>query len=111
MTAVGATVSIQGLVSRPELNGRKCQVLSFKEVSGRYDVGLDDGTRLSLKPECVKPLCAICLEDDDLKPIQSSCACRGYSGLAHVACRVTAAIRDSVKAAIRDERNDSWYSC
>jgi tetratricopeptide (TPR) repeat protein len=116
---VGARVIIQGLVSRPQLNGRNARVLHFNEASGRYEVGLDDGSKLSLKPECVKRhsagqgpaaatipdgCCVICLEGGDPPPIQSGCACRGYSGLAHVACRV--------EAAQRDESNDStWFSC
>jgi tetratricopeptide (TPR) repeat protein len=34
--------------------------------------------------------CIICLEEDP-PPIQSGCACRGDAGLAHIACRISAA--------------------
>jgi hypothetical protein len=46
-------VLVQELVSKPEHNGKLARVLSFDELSGRYLVGLDDGKRLLLKPECV----------------------------------------------------------
>jgi tetratricopeptide (TPR) repeat protein len=48
-------VLVQGLVSKPEYNGKCARVLSFDERGGRYVVALDDGQELSLKPECVVP--------------------------------------------------------
>ena len=49
----GTRMLVQELVSKPEHNGKLARVLSFDELSGRYLVGLDDGKRLLLKPECV----------------------------------------------------------
>jgi hypothetical protein len=51
--AAGTRVLVQGLVSKPEYNGKGARVLSFDGFGKRYVVALDDGQELSLKPECV----------------------------------------------------------
>ncbi len=48
--------------------------------------------------------CIICLETSP-PPIQSGCACRGDSGLAHIACLVQAA------ASQQAQRNGVWRLC
>ena len=50
--------------------------------------------------------CIICL-DEEPPPIQSGCACRGDAGLAHVACRMEAAVHrhESTKSV------DRWSTC
>ena len=43
---------LQGLVSKPEYNGKRACVLSFDDLAGRYTVALDeDGKELRLKAE------------------------------------------------------------
>jgi hypothetical protein len=49
--------------------------------------------------------CIICL-DTSPPPIQSGCACRGDSGLAHVACLVRAAASQQAQRG-----NDVWRKC
>lgn len=57
--ARGAKVRIQGLKSRPELNGKEGTVKSFDKETGRYKVVLsaeDGGGALALKPEALQEL-------------------------------------------------------
>ena len=49
--------------------------------------------------------CIICL-DTSPPPIQSGCACRGDSGLAHIACLVRAAVSQQAQRGI-----DVWREC
>ena len=50
----GTQVVIDGLISRPELNGQHGGVISCDENRGRYCVRLNHGGKdLSLKPECL----------------------------------------------------------
>ena len=49
--------------------------------------------------------CIICL-DTSPPPIQSGCACRGDSGLAHIACRVRAAASQQAQRG-----RDVWKKC
>ncbi len=49
----GTRVLMQGLVSKPEYNGKRSRVLSFDESTGRYVVALDDGKELRLRAECL----------------------------------------------------------
>jgi hypothetical protein len=49
--------------------------------------------------------CIICL-DTSPPPIQSGCACRGDSGLAHIACLVRAAASQQAQRG-----NDVWRQC
>ena len=49
----GNSMSIQGLKSRPELNGSPCTVVERDMETGRYLVALPDGTRMKIKPECL----------------------------------------------------------
>jgi hypothetical protein len=56
--------------------------------------------------ECECGACIICLESDP-PPIQSGCACRGDAGLAHVECRVMAALHKQNSA----NSMDGWQEC
>ena len=49
--------------------------------------------------------CIICL-DTSPPPIQSGCACRGDSGLAHIACLVQAAASQQARRG-----SDVWQKC
>jgi hypothetical protein len=49
--------------------------------------------------------CIICLDTSPL-PIQSGCACRGDSGLAHIACLVQAAATQQARRG-----NGIWQEC
>ena len=49
--------------------------------------------------------CIICL-DTSPPPIQSGCACRGDSGLAHIACLVQAAASQQAQRG-----SDVWRQC
>jgi hypothetical protein len=49
-TFLGKEVSVRGLKSKPELNGKLATVKSFVETSGRFVVVLADGSELALKP-------------------------------------------------------------
>ena len=44
-------VTIHGLLSRPELNGKKAHAEAFDDETGRYRVRLDDSTFIMVKPE------------------------------------------------------------
>ena len=44
---------IQGLVSKPELNGAACKKLGMDTSTGRWIVELPDGTQMKLKPSSV----------------------------------------------------------
>jgi hypothetical protein len=51
MHKAGDVVRVDGLMSKPELNGREARVLRYDEAKGRYAVELaQGGTQLSLKP-------------------------------------------------------------
>ena len=53
-----------------------------------------------------EPKCYICLDgDDDPKPIQNGCACRGEAGLAHLQCAIKAA------AHYAEGFHERWYEC
>ena len=55
--------------------------------------------------------CIICL-DASPPPIQSGCACRGDSGLAHIACRVQAAASQlAQRRPATPRRSDAWREC
>ena len=52
----GTAVVVQGLQSRPELNGLAAVVLNFDEASGRFYVRLSEGPEhevLALRPACL----------------------------------------------------------
>ena len=50
-TLVGRSVVVQGLVTKPELNGRTGSVVSFDYDKGRYSVELDDdASSFMIKP-------------------------------------------------------------
>ena len=49
-------VKLGGLKAKPELNGLSATIESFVEATGRYNVKLDDGTVLALKPENLEQL-------------------------------------------------------
>lgn len=50
---VGKRVVIEGLSSKPELNGSRGVAVSFDDQKSRYMVQLDSGAVLSLKPACL----------------------------------------------------------
>ena len=54
--APSTRVKLGGLKAKPELNGLSATIESFVEASGRYNVKLDDGTVLALKPENLEQL-------------------------------------------------------
>ena len=49
---VGKRVVVDGL-SREELNGKKGLAVSFDDDKGRYNVKLDSGATIALKPSTV----------------------------------------------------------
>ena len=49
----GTRVSVRGLVSSPEHNGERGNVVSYIEAKQRYEVRLENGKILLLKRECV----------------------------------------------------------
>ena len=50
---VGRRVVVNGLVGRPELNGTQGVAQSFDPASGRYNVRMDTGVMVALKPQNV----------------------------------------------------------
>ena len=52
---VGQRVRLQGLTSRPELNGTTGSILGFHEEKERYAVALQSGEKIRLKPSNVQP--------------------------------------------------------
>ena len=52
---VGKRVIVEGLASKPELNGSRGVATSFDDAKGRYNVQLDDGGQMALKPANVQP--------------------------------------------------------
>ena len=123
--AVGCRVRIEGIQSKPELNGTKGvvtqAVAAIKKM--RWHVQLDDtGAVVSLSESCLVPIaaapkdhgivdggghacCYICLDTDD-GVIQRGCACRGSAGGAHVACMIEAAAHAEVQTLCA-----SWHEC
>ena len=49
-TDCSIAVIIDGLSSRPELNGNKATAVSFDESKGLYNVEIPDGSVIALKP-------------------------------------------------------------
>ena len=47
---IGKLVLLQGVISKPELNGQLGIALSFDDDKGRYAVALVGGTSVALKP-------------------------------------------------------------
>jgi ankyrin repeat protein len=47
---LGSRVIINGLVAKPELNGRTGMAVRFDDDTGRYSVELDDNSSLMFKP-------------------------------------------------------------
>ena len=52
---VGKRVIVEGLASKPELNGSKGIATAFDDAKGRYNVWLDSGAQMALKPANVLP--------------------------------------------------------
>ena len=46
---VGKRVVVNGMISKPELNGRGGTAISFDDGKGRYSVRLDSGETLAIK--------------------------------------------------------------
>ena len=59
------------------------------------------------KAACTEPpCCAVCLDDEaEPLPIPSGCGCRGTAGLAHVTCKVRAAVHNGPGF------HSAWYAC
>jgi len=56
----GVTVKIRGLVSAAQHNGKNAQIVSRVAASGRYVVRfLDDGSSISVKPQCFTQVRAV----------------------------------------------------
>ncbi|CAK0788074.1 unnamed protein product [Prorocentrum cordatum] len=55
----GVSVVVRGLTKAPEHNGRSAQICRWDEARERYDVRLDAGDMLSLRPGSVVQLCAV----------------------------------------------------
>mmetsp|Transcript_21722 Transcript_21722/g.43975 ORF Transcript_21722/g.43975 Transcript_21722/m.43975 type:complete len:103 (-) Transcript_21722:104-412(-) len=54
----GATVSLQGLRSAPELNGKRAKLVAWNSQSLRWQVELeDDGGSKALNPTNLVPVC------------------------------------------------------
>ena len=59
---LGSRVAINGLVARPELNGRTGTAVSFDDDKGRYSVELDDTSSVMIKPCNLLPaVCSLAL--------------------------------------------------
>ena len=59
---LGSRVAINGLVAKPELNGRTGTVVSFNDDKGRYCVELDDNSSFMIKPCNLLPtVCSVAL--------------------------------------------------
>jgi hypothetical protein len=55
-------VVINGLVAKPELNGRTGTAVSFDDDKGRYSVELDDdASSFLIKPSNLLPVCSVAL--------------------------------------------------
>ena len=52
---VGKRVIVEGLASKPELNGSKGIATAFDDAKGRYNVKMDAGGIMALKPANVLP--------------------------------------------------------
>jgi len=59
---LGRRVVINGLVAKPELNGRTGTAVSFDDDKGRYSVELDDtSSSLMIKPCNLLPVCSVAM--------------------------------------------------
>jgi hypothetical protein len=59
---LGRRVVINGLVAKPELNGRTGTAVSFDDAKGRYSVELDNtSSSLMIKPCNLLPVCSVAL--------------------------------------------------
>jgi hypothetical protein len=56
---LGRRVVINGLVAKPELNGRPGTAVSFDDAKGRYTVELDTSSSLMIKPCNLLPVCSV----------------------------------------------------
>ena len=57
---IGALVELDGLESRPELNGQRARVVSFSQSTGRFGVKLiDSEVRIAVKRERLLPLVGV----------------------------------------------------
>lgn len=55
----GTVVSVHGLKQAPEHNGKTGQIDFFDDVTFRYQVILEDGTFLALRPQNITQLCRV----------------------------------------------------
>jgi tetratricopeptide (TPR) repeat protein len=81
--------------------GHKQECIPSAEVRASSSAGAGAGHASEEAGACI-----ICLENDP-RPIQMGCACRGDAGLAHVKCRAEAAAHTSTRGKIYD----GWWQC
>jgi hypothetical protein len=55
----GVRVVVRGLTRAPEHNGKSAEICRWDEARERYDVQLEEGEMLSLRPSCVVQLCTV----------------------------------------------------
>jgi len=55
----GTSVAVRGLTKAPEHNGKSAEVCRWDEARERYDIRLEDGEMLSLRPGSLVQLCTV----------------------------------------------------
>merc|ERR1719221_221656 len=69
----GTRVVVQGLAKAPEHNGKMGQVVAWDEASARYQVQVEDGAVLALRPQHLVQLCQIEVAGLESKPELNGC--------------------------------------
>jgi len=64
----GSPVAIRGLASKPDLNGKSAVVREWSAAKGRYEVALNCGALLSLRPRNITQLCFVQVTSHDNQP-------------------------------------------
>jgi curved DNA-binding protein CbpA len=64
----GTRAVIRGLERAPEHNGKTGRVTGFNEERGRYDVTVESGTTMSLRPQHITELCGVEIAGLESKP-------------------------------------------
>eukprot|EP00439_Symbiodinium_sp_Y106_P018818 s9348_g2.t1 len=64
----GHQVTIHGLSSSATHNGKTGQIRGFEQTRRRYEVQLDDGTNISVRPENLTQLCTVTVHGLTSKP-------------------------------------------
>lgn len=74
--AKGAAVCVHSLAKAPEHNGKSGKVVGWDAARERYEVELDDGNILSLRPQHVLQLCEVEVTGLESKPELNGCTGR-----------------------------------